>query len=82
MSNTKKYISQTHTAVDVANQVTPSVLAIARGTGVKPKQLAEWLGDDRENSLYRAELVKELLSVFVAQAVEQEDKAEAEMNTG
>lgn len=51
-------------ATDTAMGVTPSVIAIANITGVKPKEFAEMLVNDDRNSGYLTNLVAELVKAL------------------
>jgi hypothetical protein len=75
MCTTKKFSSVMFEALEVADNITPSVLAVAVLAEVKPKALAEMIGDSLAVSNYRSEVAKHLQDVFIKQAVEDE-KAE------
>ena len=75
MTDTKKFSAVMYEALGVAGNITPSVLAVAVLADVKPKALAEMIGDSNVVSNYRAEVAKHLQDVFIRRAVEKE-KAE------
>lgn len=61
--------------VDVAEKVTPSVLALAIVSGVKVAALAKVLADSDSISDYRTELALALSKASVDRAVEDEKEA-------
>ena len=67
--NTRKYKEASELGFQIGQEVTPSVMAVARLRGIKPKALAEALADEEANSLYRADVSQALQRVAVKQAV-------------
>jgi len=72
--NTKKYTPVLIQAIEIADNITPSVLAVAMLADVKAKDLAHMIGDDAVVSNYRADVAKHLQDVLIKQAVEKEEK--------
>lgn len=67
-----KYSNEMHTGLEVAEKVTPSVIALAREAEVSANDLASAIVDDEANALYRNDLAHALQRAFVARAVERE----------
>lgn len=63
-------------AVNIANEITPSVLAVVVSLGVKPKDFAKVLSNGDALSAYRAELSKYIQDLLIAQAVVSEKEKE------
>jgi len=66
--------SKTHKAemqegLDDGNSITPSVIALARISGVKAKAFAKALVDEGENTTFRNEVAQALQRIYVAKAV-------------
>ena len=78
MSNTKKYADAMYNALNVANDITPSVLAVAVVAGIKVNDLVNVLMDDVKVSSYRAEVAHSLQDAFIKKAVEDEKKVNKE----
>mgnify|MGYP001474704415 CR=1 FL=1 len=75
--STRNFSETMHRGIDVADQVTPSVLALAQVAKVSPKVLANAITDEEGNSGYRALLATELQSLFVKKAIEEEKERKA-----
>ena len=67
--STKKYKEASRMGFDVGQEVTPSVIAMARLLNVKASTFADAIADEEANSLYRADLANALQRVAVKQAV-------------
>lgn len=76
--DTKKYSDVMHEALEMADGITPSVLAIAQELGIKPKALAAALVGDSV-ALYRTKVALEVQAALVEKAVADEKEA-AEKN--
>lgn len=74
--NTREFTAPIQEAVGVANAITPSVIALARASGLSAKKFAEAINDARANSLYRNEVSYVLQALFVQSAVDEAEKAE------
>lgn len=77
-TSTKKFSIPMQEGLDVANDITPSVLALARSCGVTADKFAVAIHEADENSLYRNEVAMKLQSLFVKSAVEEAKKKEKE----
>ena len=67
--NTRKYKEASELGFRIGQEVTPSVMALARLNKIKPGAFAEALADEEANSLYRADVSNALQRVAVKQAV-------------
>lgn len=80
-TDTRKYADVVQNAVDFVNEVTPSVIALARASGVTAEKFAKALSEAEVNSLYRIELSSVLQKLLVDSAVaEAKKQAEAIKN--
>lgn len=61
-------------ATDKGNNITNSVLVLARIAGVKAKDLAGGMVEDQANGEYLASVVAALVPAMVAKAKEEESK--------
>ena len=67
--NTRKYKEASRMGFEIGQEVTPSVIALARQSGVSASDFASAIADEEANSLYRADLSNALQRVAVKQAV-------------
>ena len=78
-TNTRQYGDAVRHAVDVVNEITPSVLSLARASGVTASKFGKALAEAEETSLYRIELSSILQKLLVDSAVaEAKERKEAE----
>jgi hypothetical protein len=78
-TDTRKYADAVQKAIDFVNELTPSVIALAKASGMTAKKFADVLSEADENSLYRISVASELQKIFVDSAVaEAKKKAEAD----
>jgi hypothetical protein len=82
MNDTHKFLGQLSTAVDVADQLTPSVLALAIVEGISAKELSKTLADSDTISQYRVDVTMELQKLYVARAVEEAKEEEEAKKAG
>jgi len=73
--DTKKYSGVMFNALEMANNITPSVLAVAEVLGVKPKALADAIVADSV-ATYRAEVALHIQKSMIEKAVADEKEAE------
>jgi hypothetical protein len=71
MNDTRQYSDAAQTGLNVASDITPSVLALARVSGIKAKDFAQAIHQSDENSLYRNEIAYALQKLYVDSAVEE-----------
>lgn len=76
--DTRQYSTYAQMGLDIANELTPSVLALARVVGIKAKDFAEAIHQADQNSLYRNDVAYVLQQLYVKSAVEEAKKREAE----
>jgi len=74
-TDTRKYKDAVQHAVDITNDVTPSVLSLAMASGVTANKFAGALAEAEATSLYRIEVSAILQKLLVDSAV-AEAKAE------
>jgi hypothetical protein len=72
--NTRKFRDEMQEAVDTADQITPSVLALAKKAGVSAKDFASALADSDSTSQYRTEVALALQPVLVKKAIDEENE--------
>jgi len=70
----KKFAHEMQEALADGDSITQSVIAFARISKVSPKALAEALGDESANSLYRNDVTQELQTSYVKKAIDKEKK--------
>ena len=76
-NNTRKYSETIQDGLDCANDITPSVLALARASGITAKKFAEAIHDIDGNSLYRIEVSAVLQKLLVDSAVAEAKRLKA-----
>lgn len=67
--DSNKYKEASRMGFDIAQGVTPSVIAIARQLDIKPDAFAKALADEEANSQYRADISTALQNLAVKMAV-------------
>ena len=70
-TSTRQYADAVQHGVDIVNDITPSVLALARAAGLTAKKFADALVQAEETSLYRIEVSSILQKLLVDSAVEE-----------
>jgi hypothetical protein len=78
-TNTRQYRDAVQHAVDMTNEITPSVLALSIASGISAKKFADALVDAEATSMYRIEVSALLQTLLVGSAVEEaKEREEAE----
>lgn len=72
--NSRKFKDASREGLEIGEDITPSVIVLARLGKVNPKAFAEALADEEGNSLYRADLITALQRVCVKTAVAEAAK--------
>ncbi len=62
-------------ALDIVNELTPSVLSLAKVMKVEPKAIAEAIADNEAVSLYRTEVTAFLQPILVKKAIDEAKEA-------
>jgi len=75
-TNTRQYREAVQHAVDMVNDITPSVLSLAMASGVTAKKFADALAEAEDTSLYRVEVSAILQKLLVDSAVEEAKREE------
>jgi len=73
-TDTRQFSDAVQHAVDITNGITPSVLALARASGVTANKFAKALAEAEANSLYRIEVSSVLQKMLVDSAVDEAKK--------
>ncbi len=61
-------------AVSKANNITESVLVLARTLKVKPDEFATAIGDDKANATYRAKFTAKLVEILTEKQIKEADE--------
>lgn len=77
-ADTRKFASVQQEAVNIVNDVTPSVIALGRASGLSAEDFATALGEADSNSLYRTEVSQALQGILINRAVEEAEEDGAE----